>query len=63
MTIPRTISDAIQLMLHIGKRYLWVDSLCIKQDDENDKKKQLTIMDSIYTNAEFVVVDAANRQV
>ena len=36
MTIPRTISDTIQLMLHIGKRYLWVDSLCIKQDDEND---------------------------
>lgn len=59
MTIPRTISDAIQLMLHIGKRYLWVDSLCIKQDDENNKKKQLTIMDSIYTNAEFVVVAAA----
>ena len=59
MTIPRTISDAIQLMLHIGKRYLWVDSLCIQQDDENDKKQQLAIMDNIYTNAEFVVVAAA----
>ncbi|KAL8909783.1 MAG: hypothetical protein Q9171_004902 [Xanthocarpia ochracea] len=59
LMIPRTISDAIQLVKYIGKRHLWVDSMCIVQDDENDKKQQLTIMDSIYTNAEFVLVAAA----
>ena len=59
LMIPRTISDAIQLVKHIGKRFLWVDSLCIKQDDDNDRKQQLGIMDSIYTNAEFIIVAAA----
>ena len=29
LTIPRTISDAMQLVKYTGKRYLWVDSLCI----------------------------------
>lgn len=59
LIIPRTISDAIQLVKSIGERYLWVDSLCIVQDDEDDKKQQLSIMDSIYANAELVVVAAA----
>ncbi|KAL9627852.1 MAG: hypothetical protein Q9204_006288, partial [Flavoplaca sp. TL-2023a] len=74
LMIPRTISDAIQLVKTIGKRYLWVDSMCIVQDDDNDKKEQLTIMGSIYdndkkeqltimgsiyANAEFVLVAAA----
>ena len=59
LIIPRTISDAMQLVRYIGTRYLWVDTLCIVQDDEDDKKQQLTIMDSIYTNAELLIVAAA----
>lgn len=57
--IPRTISDAIQLVKDIGQRYLWVDSLCIVQDDDNDKHGQLPIMDNIYSNAELVIIAAA----
>ena len=59
MIIPRAISDAMQLVEYIGRRYLWVDSVCIVQNDDNDKKQQLTIMDSIYTNAELLIVAAA----
>ncbi len=33
------------------------------QDDDNDKKQQLPIMDSIYNNAELVVVAAAGGDV
>ena len=58
LVIPRTIMDAIQLVKGIGMRYLWVDSLCIVQDDDTDKQQQLTIMDSIYNNAELLVVAA-----
>lgn len=61
MMIPRTILDAIQLVMAIGRWYLWVDSLCIIQDDVNDKQQQLTLMDSIYASAELVIVTAAGR--
>ena len=59
MTIPHTVMDAIQLVKCIGMRYLWVDSLCIVQDDDNDKRQQLTMMDSIYNSAELLIVAAA----
>ena len=60
LVIPRTISDAIQLVKDIGYRYLWVDSLCIVQDDNRDKQRQIPIMDSIYSNAGLVIIVAAN---
>lgn len=56
--IPQTISDTIQLVRDIGMRYLWVDSLCIIQDNDNDREQQLPIMDSIYRYAELVVIAA-----
>ena len=56
---PRTIIDAIQFVKCIGMRYLWVDSLCIVQNDDDDKRQQLTIMDSIYASAELLIVAAA----
>jgi hypothetical protein len=34
--LPRTIQDAITLVLAIGERHLWVNSLCILQDNEED---------------------------
>ena len=59
MTVPRTIMDAMQLVKCIGMRYLWVDSLCIVQDDDEDKGQQIKIMDSIYISAELLIVAAA----
>ena len=57
--LPRTISDATELTCAIGKKYLWVDSLCIIQDDANNKQLQLEIMDEIYNSATLVIVAAA----
>lgn len=59
MTTPRTIMDAIQLVKCIGMRYLWVDSLCIVQNNDDDKRQQITFMDSIYISAELLIVAAA----
>ncbi len=61
--IPPTIFDAIQLVFDIGERYLWVDSLCIIQDDLFDKNEQLPIMDRIYGFATLVVVAGAGDSV
>lgn len=56
--IPSTIGDAMHLVRDLGMRYLWVDSLCIVQDDFADKQRQLPIMDKIYSSASLVVIAA-----
>lgn len=46
-----TVSDAVRLALSSGFHYLWVDALCIVQDWQEDKDKQLGQMCSIYAGA------------
>lgn len=56
--IPPTIRDAIQAVRLLGERYLWVDSLCIIQDDEQTKKEQIMQMHAIYAGASITIVAA-----
>jgi hypothetical protein len=56
--IPKTIKDAASLVYLLGYQYLWVDSLCIIQDDENDKYSQIQYMDSIYALALVTIIAA-----
>ena len=56
--IPQTIKDAMHLLSHIGERYLWVDSLCIVQDDEDLKHDQISRMNIIFASAFAVIVAA-----
>lgn len=59
--LPRTIRDAMNLTSCLSFRYLWVDSLCIVQDDTADKAKMLSVMDNIYDRA-FLTIIAATGQ-
>lgn len=59
--IPRTIQDAIILTSSLGQRFLWVDSLCIVQDDPQDKNGLIPFMDLIYDRA-FLTIVAATGQ-
>jgi hypothetical protein len=54
--LPRTIADAISLCHSVGQRYLWVDSLCILQDDQEEKKRLIHGMDTVYENADLTIV-------
>jgi hypothetical protein len=49
----------MQVCLEIGENYLWVDSLCIVQDDSINQKRQMDIMDFIYSQAAVTIVAAA----
>lgn len=55
--IPKTFSDAIFITRRIGVRYLWIDSLCIIQDDERDWMVESAKMCDIYQGA-FLTISA-----
>ncbi|GAB1315588.1 Heterokaryon incompatibility protein-domain-containing protein [Madurella fahalii] len=59
VVLPRTIADAMALVARIGERYLWVDSLCIIQDDDEDKADSIMKMDLIYQGSVLNIVAAA----
>lgn len=54
--LPATIRDAMTLIRALGLRYLWVDRLCIIQDDEASIKHNISSMNSIYAEAYITVV-------
>ncbi|TFK33580.1 heterokaryon incompatibility protein-domain-containing protein [Crucibulum laeve] len=58
--IPMTIRDAMQVVREIGLRYLWVDCLCIVQDDKKGSQADaIAKMDLVYGGA-FVTIMAAS---
>lgn len=58
-SLSQTILDAIQVCKELGECYLWVDSLCIVQDDPVNQMRQIDIMDMIYASATVTLVAAA----
>lgn len=49
--LPRTFQDAVDITLRLGYRYLWVDALCILQDDTEDWSTEAQAMGYIYGNS------------
>lgn len=58
LKIPPVIRHAIALLPQLGERYLWVDSLCITQDDAESLARHIRYMTSIYEAAVFTIVAA-----
>lgn len=56
---PQTFIDAVTIARRLGLRYLWIDSLCICQDDASDWARESSRMVDVYSNAHIVI--AANR--
>ncbi|KAF4201695.1 hypothetical protein CNMCM8927_001239 [Aspergillus lentulus] len=57
--LPRAFQDAILLTRRLGVEYLWIDSLCIIQDtdDQSDWHRESLTMDKVYSHA-FVNISA-----
>ncbi|KAH7112428.1 heterokaryon incompatibility protein-domain-containing protein [Dactylonectria macrodidyma] len=55
---PPTIKDAAKVCQGMGLQYLWIDALCIIQDDSNDKSVEIAKMPSIYGSATVTIAAA-----
>ncbi|PMD58844.1 uncharacterized protein K444DRAFT_490149, partial [Hyaloscypha bicolor E] len=48
---PLTFQQATSLTKDVEVRYLWIDSVCIVQNDAEDMKIEFSTMPSVYGNA------------
>ncbi|KAF2814857.1 HET-domain-containing protein [Mytilinidion resinicola] len=64
-SLPQVIKDAMTVVYKLGERYLWVDSLCIVQDDSEVKHDLISRMANIYDNAYLTIcaVDGVHANV
>jgi hypothetical protein len=53
--LSKTVQDAVSVTRRLGIRFLWVDSLCILQDDERDWLQEAGQMASVYEWAYCVI--------
>jgi hypothetical protein len=51
----KTITDAVFVAKKMGLEYLWIDSLCIVQDDPDDTARELPTMHDVYSSASIVI--------
>ncbi|CZT52745.1 uncharacterized protein RSE6_14109 [Rhynchosporium secalis] len=59
--LPQTIDDAVKLTIILDERYLWVDALCIVQDDMLSKLEQLSQMDRVYVGAALTIINGDGK--
>ncbi len=46
--LSTTLQDAVETTRNVGLQYLWVDSMCIVQDDEEDWARESATMSQVY---------------
>ncbi|KAK2021805.1 heterokaryon incompatibility protein [Colletotrichum zoysiae] len=59
--LPRTITDAFELVRKLGARYLWIDALCLVQNDPSDLERGVNVMDQIYELSWLTIVAACGH--
>ena len=50
-TLPKMFQDAVHITRRLNINYLWIDSLCIIQDSEEDWAREATQMGDIYRHS------------
>lgn len=60
--LTKTFLDASQVMRALNIEYVWIDSLCIVQDSEEDRRREAFIMWEVYTNSYLHLSATASRE-
>jgi len=60
-SFPRTFQDTIQFSRKLGVKFIWIDTLCIIQDDEQDWREQAAEMASIYSRAYLTLAATSSK--
>ncbi|CAK1355566.1 hypothetical protein CB0940_00718 [Cercospora beticola] len=53
--LPKTFQDAVTVVRKLGLTHLWIDALCIVQDDEASLSKEISRMNEVYAGSTFTV--------
>ena len=56
--LPKNFSDAIELTKELGIPYIWIDALCIVQDDNEEWQTEAGRMDQIYLGSQLTIAAA-----
>lgn len=59
-TLPKTFLDAIRIAQKLEIQYLWIDCMCIIQDNKADWQKEAAHMADIYQNAYLTIAAASS---
>lgn len=54
-SLPLTIQHAVRVARAVGLPYIWIDALCIIQDDEDDREQEVLSMLGIFAAASLVI--------
>jgi hypothetical protein len=59
--LPKTYRDAIHVTRALGVSYIWIDSICICQDDREEWERESVRMTHIYMNSYLTIAASAAK--
>ena len=59
--LPHSFRDAVEITRQLRVRYLWIDALCIVQDDRDDWAKESAKMGAIFSNSFLTIAAGASE--
>lgn len=60
--LPATFLNAFEISRRLGIRYLWIDALCIIQDDDDDWAVEARNMGAVYQSAHVTIAATCSSQ-
>lgn len=59
--LSQTFQDSVKISRSLKQRFLWIDSLCIIQDDEDDWASEAALMALVYSHSYFTLAALSSR--